>query len=615
MSEFFKGFLSREIVSLTVMLAVLLARFVFRRAPKRLTVALWAVVCFRLLCPVSIDAPVSLVPKAAEQAANAVEDLPASDELATLRQRSRSHYIVNHNDRALTARQWSNLALELAPYVWLLGMAALALSQTLKLLRLRRQVQTAQELSPGVYRSDRLTCAFVLGLFRPRIYLPAGLSELEQRYVLLHEKTHIKHCDHVWKLLALLCLCLHWFDPVVWLCWGLFGRDLELACDEASTASLSPAERCDYAQTLLTLSGENPAFPLPAFSQPEPETRIRRVLNRKKPARIVCVLALVLVLLLGTGLAVNPHLKESIFNRRYAISQLLYSSPQYDYAYRPGDYLGFALSGDHVLYARRSSRISAEGFPESGELREVTLPDWYLRGLFCDGWVDSALLKELSKAQTAWVTQRKGERNFSFYLVLQNGKTVYLALCHGLWDTNTAGIRWLFELTRDERTFVTEDLQSLLQQTLGGFDEDAPPLLTSCYQSDTLPGVLVARFTGTRSGTDLTGTAIFEDDGSIFGPTLCEVHADDVTHDFFSQTVTLQNPVKPFTVVTASPDRTDLYEVRASWDGTTQRKYVVYHQSILVVFEWDEKFSSHAYDATSPDIRFYNLDGEELSRE
>ena len=84
MSEFFKGFLSREIVSLTVMLAVLLARLLFRRAPKRLTVALWAVVCFRLLCPVSIDAPVSLVPKAAEQAASAVEDLPSSDELAAL---------------------------------------------------------------------------------------------------------------------------------------------------------------------------------------------------------------------------------------------------------------------------------------------------------------------------------------------------------------------------------------------------------------------------------------------------------------------------------------------------------------------------------------------------
>ena len=329
----------------------------------------------------------------------------------------------------------------------------------------------------------------------------------------------------------------------------------------------------------------------------------------------VPAVALVLVLLLGTGLAVNPHLKESIFNRRYAISQLLYSSPQYDYAYRPGDYLGFALSGDHVLYARRSSRISAEGFPESGELREVTLPDWYLRSLFCDGWVDNALLKELSKAQTAWVTQRKGERNFSFYLVLQNGKTVYLALCHGLWDTNTAGIRWLFELTRDERTFVTEDLQNLLQETMGEFDEDTPPLISASYQSDTLPGVLVARFTGVRKGIDIAGTAIFLDEGSLFGPTLRQVTSDDGTHDFSSQTIWLRDVGKTFTVVTASPDRADLYEVRASWDGTTQRKYVVYHQSILVVFEWDEKFSSHAYDATSPDIRFYNLGGEELSRE
>lgn len=615
MTTLFRTVLSCEVLAVFVMAAVSLARLVLKKAPKRLTIFLWLIVCLRLLVPVRLEAPVSLVPEPASVLSSEVEHISETGELSSLSWSMEHPNVSSGTERAFTARQWGNLALELAPYVWLLGMAALALSQTLKLLRLRRQLQTAQELSPGVYRSDRLTCAFVLGLFRPRIYLPAGLSELEQRYVLLHEKTHIKHCDHVWKLLALLCLCLHWFDPVVWLCWGLFGRDLELACDEASTASLSPAERCDYAQTLLTLSGENPAFPLPAFSQPEPETRIRRVLNRKKPARIVCVLALVLVLLLGTGLAVNPHLKESIFNRRYAISQLLYSSPQYDYAYRPGDYLGFALSGDHVLYARRSSRISAEGFPESGELREVTLPDWYLRSLFCDGWVDNALLKELSKAQTAWVTQRKGERNFSFYLVLQNGKTVYLALCHGLWDTNTAGIRWLFELTRDERTFVTEDLQNLLQETMGEFDEDTPPLISASYQSDTLPGVLVARFTGVRKGIDIAGTAIFLDEGSLFGPTLRQVTSDDGTHDFSSQTIWLRDVGKTFTVVTASPDRADLYEVRASWDGTTQRKYVVYHQSILVVFEWDEKFSSHAYDATSPDIRFYNLGGEELSRE
>lgn len=615
MTTLFRTVLSCEVLAVFVMAAVSLARLVLKKAPKRLTIFLWLIVCLRLLVPVRLEAPVSLVPEPASVLSSEVEHISETGELSSLSWSMEHPNVSSGTERAFTARQWGSLAFDLLPYLWVIGAAALFLAQLRKLYRLRKKLRDAVEISPGVYVSDKLSGAFVLGLFRPRIYLPAGLSELEQRYVLLHEKTHIKHCDHVWKLLALLCLCLHWFDPVVWLCWGLFGRDLELACDEASTASLSPAERCDYAQTLLTLSGENPAFPLPAFSQPEPETRIRRVLNRKKPARIVCVLALVLVLLLGTGLAVNPHLKESIFNRRYAISQLLYSSPQYDYAYRPGDYLGFALSGDHVLYARRSSRISAEGFPESGELREVTLPDWYLRSLFCDGWVDNALLKELSKAQTAWVTQRKGERNFSFYLVLQNGKTVYLALCHGLWDTNTAGIRWLFELTRDERTFVTEDLQNLLQETMGEFDEDTPPLISASYQSDTLPGVLVARFTGVRKGIDIAGTAIFLDEGSLFGPTLRQVTSDDGTHDFSSQTIWLRDVGKTFTVVTASPDRADLYEVRASWDGTTQRKYVVYHQSILVVFEWDEKFSSHAYDATSPDIRFYNLGGEELSRE
>lgn len=136
MSGFFKGFLSREIVSICVMLAVLLARWLLQKAPKRLTVLLWAVVCFRLLCPVSIDAPVSLVPKAAEQAASAVEELPESTELSDLAREYRSTHFLNHNNSAYSAQQWGRLALELAPYVWLFGMAALALSQIVKLLRL-----------------------------------------------------------------------------------------------------------------------------------------------------------------------------------------------------------------------------------------------------------------------------------------------------------------------------------------------------------------------------------------------------------------------------------------------------------------------------------------------
>ncbi len=609
MTGFFRSFLSREVVTLAVMVAVLLARWLLQKAPKRLTVLLWAVVCFRLLCPVSIDAPVSLVPKAAEQAASAVEELPESTELSDLAREYRSTHFLNHNNAAYSAQQWGRLAFELAPYVWLFGMAALALSQIVKLLRLRKTLRGAREISPGVYASEKITCAFVLGLFCPNIYLPSSLSETEFRYVLLHERTHIGRLDHVWKLLALLCLCLHWFDPVVWLCWGLFGRDLELACDEASTAALSNQERCDYAETLLRLSGENPAFPLPAFSQPEVDTRIRRVLSWKRPARIICALALVLVLLLGTGLAVNPYVKESIFDRRYAVSQLLYSSPQFDSAYQ-GDYLGFALCDDHTLYAR----IAGGSFRECGELREITLPDWYLRDLFYDGWVDDALLKALSGAQAVWLTQRI-EDTYPFYLVLQTGKTVYLAVGYGKWDTNLAGIRWLFELTRDTRSASSEDLERLIFEMAGGYDADVPIRISSRYESETLPGVLIARFTGARKGIDITGAAIFEDEGSLFGPTLCKVSGMETgAHDFYSQTVTLHPHAKSFSVVLAS-DREDLYEVRASWDGMLQRKYVTYHQNVLVVFEWPEKFSGAQYDGTNPDIRFYNHEGVELPRE
>lgn len=609
MSEFFKGFLSREIVSLTVMLAVLLARLLFRRAPKRLTVALWAVVCFRLLCPVSIDAPVSLVPKAAEQAANAVEDLPASDELATLRQRSRSHYIVNHNDRALTARQWGNLALELAPYVWLLGMAALALSQTLKLLRLRRQLQTAQELSPGVYRSDRLTCAFVLGLFRPRIYLPAGLSELEQRYVLLHEKTHIKHCDHVWKLLALLCLCLHWFDPVVWLCWGLFGRDLELACDETVTAVLSGEERCDYAETLLRLSGQPPLFPLPAFSEPEPATRIKRVLSWKKPAKIVCAAVLVLAVVLGIGLLVNPYPKDAIFGQRYVVNKLLHAAPQFDYGFpktvRSGDYPAFALSSDHHIYrSDRGTDFLACGY----ELEEVSVSyDQLLRLLLKDSGVAySDATEALSRVRTCWVTQRM-EDGYPFYLVMQAGEQVYLIVGYGKWGTEEAGVRWFFSLQRDELRSSYQELTAKIENTGTNPEENDIQIYGICMGEEN-PDLLAVAFEGVRNGHEMDGVAVFRDNGDLFGYTLLSIREDASGAPLLYETRYRQEFETPFTLIAVHRD--EIARVRASWNGVELSRLVVQCPS-LVLLEWPKVFSRESSDSR-PDVRFYDADGNEV---
>lgn len=609
MSEFFKGFLSREIVSLTVMLAVLLARLLFRRTPKRLTVALWAVVCFRLLCPVSIDAPVSLVPKAAEQAANAVEDLPASDELATLRQRSRSHYIVNHNDRALTARQWGNLALELAPYVWLLGMAALALSQTLKLLRLRRQVQTAQELSPGVYRSDRLTCAFVLGLFRPDIYLPEGLGEAQRRFVLLHERTHIKRLDHVWKLLAYFCLCLHWFDPLVWLCFALFCRDVELACDETVTAVLSGEERCDYAETLLRLSGQPPLFPLPAFSEPEPATRIKRVLSWKKPAKIVCAAVLVLAVVLGIGLLVNPYPKDAIFGQRYVVNKLLHAAPQFDYGFpktvRSGDYPAFALSSDHHIYrSDRGTDFLACGY----ELEEVSVSyDQLLRLLLKDSGVAySDATEALSRVRTCWVTQRM-EDGYPFYLVMQAGEQVYLIVGYGKWGTEEAGVRWFFSLQRDELRSSYQELTAKIENTGTNPEENDIQIYGICMGEEN-PDLLAVAFEGVRNGHEMDGVAVFRDNGDLFGYTLLSIREDASGAPLLYETRYRQEFETPFTLIAVHRD--EIARVRASWNGVELSRLVVQCPS-LVLLEWPKVFSRESSDSR-PDVRFYDADGNEV---
>ena len=227
MTDLFRTVLSCEVLAVFVMAAVMLARLVLRKLPKRLTILLWLIVCLRLLVPVRLEAPISLVPETASDLSSEIQHISASGELSNLSQEFsrelRPHYVFESNrDKAYTARQWGGLALDLSPYFWILGAAGLFLAQLRKLCRLRKRLEGAEEISPGVYVSNRISGAFVLGLFRPDIYLPEGLDEEARRFVLLHERTHIERLDHVWKLLAFFCLCLHWFDPLVWVCFALF---------------------------------------------------------------------------------------------------------------------------------------------------------------------------------------------------------------------------------------------------------------------------------------------------------------------------------------------------------------------------------------------------------
>lgn len=309
-------------------LAVLAVRLCLKRAPKAFSYALWAVVLLRLLCPVTVDSPLGLIPSArsvqrleAETVQPALAPAPAltpdQDPVPAVPDGVQlpEGTVVNIQTqspavRVQTRPSWTVIA----AWLWLGGMVALAGYSMVSLFKLKGRLREAAPLAdePGVWLTDRLATPFVLGLVHPRIYLPAGLPREEWDYILLHERTHIRRLDHVVKALAWLAVVLHWFNPLVWLAFRLAGRDMEMSCDERVLKELGGDIRSDYSQSLLRLSvGKGlPVGPL-AFGDGDVKGRIRNILHYKKPTLWVLLLALTAVavaaVVLLTGRAAKPQ--------------------------------------------------------------------------------------------------------------------------------------------------------------------------------------------------------------------------------------------------------------------------------------------------------------------
>ena len=307
-----------------VILAVLLARLLLRRTPKVFSYALWAVVLFRLLCPVSVSSTVSLMGALGAPAqergtlTSAVEYVPAS--AAALSPGARPAPAEGLGEISGTASAPSPAApadrpsaapdlLAAMAGVWLTGAALLLLSSLTSMLRLRRRLVGAVRLRDNIYLADRIPSPFVMGLLRPRIYLPSTLKEAERDYILLHEQHHIRRRDHLAKLLAFLALCIHWFNPLVWLAFILSGRDMEMSCDEAVVRKLGEDIRADYSASLLSLStGRRIVAGTPlAFGEGDAGGRIRNLLNWKRPQPWVLIACAAVCAGLIALCAANPE--------------------------------------------------------------------------------------------------------------------------------------------------------------------------------------------------------------------------------------------------------------------------------------------------------------------
>ncbi len=305
-----------------VILFVLLARLALRRAPKIFSYALWAVVLFRLLCPVSLSADFSLMglldapARDSSGAATAIAYIPSGLVHAEHPQVDLPLPGVSQAvNQALPqgAEQAAADPLEapvtIATTVWLAGAAALALYALFSLLRLRWALVGATRLRDNIYLADHIPSPFVLGLLRPKIYLPSALPEEKYPYILLHEQHHIRRLDHLTRLLAFAALCIHWFNPLVWLAFVLSGRDMEMSCDEAVLRRLGGEVRTDYSASLLELAAGRKLFPgAPlAFGQGDTRGRIQNLLRWKRPGLWSLLLAGAVCMAVAAACAANPQ--------------------------------------------------------------------------------------------------------------------------------------------------------------------------------------------------------------------------------------------------------------------------------------------------------------------
>ena len=315
----FLTILNMSITASIVILIVLLARIFLKRAPKIFSYVLWAVVLFRLLCSISLTSGISLfnllnAPARDTGSIGFMEYVPSPVERATTTMPavSASNEQVPTSPLpapAASTQRTDSLALSVAIIVWLKGMAALLLFHSIQLIKLRRKLVGAIPLQENIYLADHIPTPFVIGLIRPKIYLPSALPEVERPYIIQHEQHHIRRHDPAIKLLAFFALCIHWFNPLVWLSFALASRDMEMSCDEAVLQRIGREIRADYSFSLLRFSTAGKRMigtPL-AFGEGETKERIENIMKYKKPTVFAVVLAVLVCISLSACLFSNPQ--------------------------------------------------------------------------------------------------------------------------------------------------------------------------------------------------------------------------------------------------------------------------------------------------------------------
>lgn len=310
MSELFLKIVNMSISASWVVIAILTLRFCLKKAPKWVNVLLWGIVAVRMVFPFSIESVLSLIPSAEtisptimmEQSPSVQTGVPALNHV--INPVISGSFTPAPGASANPLQIW----IPVLAGIWLFGIAALFLYSAVSYWRLRRKVCEAVILRGNIYQSEKVCSPFVLGIIRPKIYLPYHMDSREMDHVIAHEQTHIRRKDHWWKPLGFLLLTTHWFNPLMWLSYILLCQDIELACDEKVIRKMSNEQRADYTQALVACSVDRrliTACPL-AFGEIGVKERVKSVMNYKKPAFWIVLASVIVCAVIAVCFLTNP---------------------------------------------------------------------------------------------------------------------------------------------------------------------------------------------------------------------------------------------------------------------------------------------------------------------
>ena len=513
MSELFLEIVNRSIAASWIVIAVLVLRLCLKKTPKWVNVLLWGIVAVRLIFPFSIESALSLIPSAEtvspsimmEQTPSVQTGVPALDQVI--------NPVIDHSLSPAPGASANPLQIwiPVLTVIWLLGVAALFLYSAVSYRRLRRRVCEAVILRDNIYQSENVCSPFVLGIIRPKIYLPYHMDKREMDHVIAHEQTHIRRRDHWWKPLGFLLLTVHWFNPLLWLGYILLCRDIELACDEKVIREMGSEQRADYTQALVSCSVSRrsiAACPL-AFGEVGIKERVKSVMNYKKPAFWIVLASVVVCAVAAVCFLTDPKTERSSPSVGDNVSGLgpAQTEKWFDYLENPEE---MNWDGRLEIDLPEYPGVTFRCYPEKMEAvteNEITplytgMPIWntYFRDLtgdglpdlcstvtFGSGIIDSRIIVCDYANGESYTLEDRGKYDYSLRLDESDGSLCVVQRAHDSGDIAAVGelffsdsglhlqvIKTNFETHKFTSVTIRNDGEDTLHITIGS-DETALP--------------------------------------------------------------------------------------------------------------------------------------------